>query len=79
AIEDYNQAIRINPNFAEAYYNRGIARASSGDDRLAIEDLQKAANLFQEQGSIAKYQAVIKKIKQIRGRLAITESKTFAA
>ncbi|HIK37981.1 MAG TPA: tetratricopeptide repeat protein [Geminocystis sp. M7585_C2015_104] len=23
AIEDYSQAIQINPNWAEAYYNRG--------------------------------------------------------
>jgi tetratricopeptide (TPR) repeat protein len=79
AIEDYNQAIRINPNFALAYYNRGIARASSGDEHLAIDDLQKAANLFQQQGNTAKYQAVIEKIKHLLRRLTITVSKTFAA
>ncbi|HEY9611173.1 tetratricopeptide repeat protein, partial [Allocoleopsis sp.] len=23
SVEDYNQAIRLNPNYANAYYNRG--------------------------------------------------------
>jgi tetratricopeptide (TPR) repeat protein len=29
AIQDYDEAIRINPNFADAFYNRGRAYAHS--------------------------------------------------
>ncbi|WP_242056152.1 tetratricopeptide repeat protein [Nostoc flagelliforme] len=39
ALVDFNQAIKINPNFANTYYNRGIARfeykrLSRGNHRL---------------------------------------------
>ena len=37
AIESYRQAIRINPDFAEAHYNLGIAYVNSGMDKEAIE------------------------------------------
>ncbi|MGJ5630492.1 tetratricopeptide repeat protein, partial [Nostoc sp. CALU 1950] len=42
AIEDYNQAIKINPNYALAYYNRGVARYELGDKQAAIEDYNQA-------------------------------------
>ena len=29
AISDFNKAIEINPNYAEAYYNRGLAYADT--------------------------------------------------
>ena len=34
AIADYDQAIVLQPNFAEAYFNRGIAR----DDQMKLEE-----------------------------------------
>jgi regulator of sirC expression with transglutaminase-like and TPR domain len=36
---ELDQAIRLNPNNAKAYYNRGIARYSLGDKQGAIADL----------------------------------------
>ena len=44
AIEEYNQAIQINPRYAEAYINRGNAKSALGDPSAAA-DLQKAAEL----------------------------------
>ena len=45
AIEDYNQAIRLNPNFALAFYNRGLAYARKFQFERAIEDYNEAIRL----------------------------------
>ncbi|WP_331001045.1 tetratricopeptide repeat protein [Nostoc commune] len=58
-MEDFNQAIKINPNLAEAYYNRGSVRFNLGDKQGAIADLQKAADLFQQEGKTQDYQDAI--------------------
>ena len=50
AIEDFNKAISINPNYAGAYYNRGLAYALSGNIGRAISDLQKACDMGYENG-----------------------------
>ncbi len=53
AITDLNQAIRINPKYAFAYYRRAEARQNTGERDKAIEDLKKAAELFSAQGNKA--------------------------
>ncbi|MFM7369817.1 MAG: tetratricopeptide repeat protein [Sphaerospermopsis kisseleviana] len=68
AIENFDQAIRINPNVAEAYGIRGIARLQLGDVKGATEDLQKAADIFQHKGKIAEYQEVMNIIKEINNK-----------
>jgi serine/threonine protein kinase len=45
AIEDYTQAIKINPNHASAYYYRGIAHGKLGDKQAAIADNTQAINI----------------------------------
>jgi tetratricopeptide (TPR) repeat protein len=45
AIEDLNEAIRLNPNYAYAYNNRGIARKYLGDKFLAIADYNQAIKI----------------------------------
>jgi tetratricopeptide (TPR) repeat protein len=45
AIEDYNQAIEINPGYASAYYNRGIAYEDLGDSGNALMDYTKAIEI----------------------------------
>lgn len=45
AIEDYDQAIRLNPDYVMAYNFRGIAYASTGELQAAIEDCSKAIEL----------------------------------
>lgn len=45
AIDDYTSAIKIDPNLAEAYYNRGMTRLKNGDRNAGIADLSKAGEL----------------------------------
>ncbi len=42
AIEDYSRALQINPTFAQAYTNRGIAYSDLGQQSRAIEDYARA-------------------------------------
>ena len=48
AIEDYDQAIRLNPEDADAYYNRGIVYYELGQLERAIEDYDEAIRLNPE-------------------------------
>jgi tetratricopeptide (TPR) repeat protein/S1-C subfamily serine protease len=45
AISDYTQAIKINPRFAQAYYNRGLTKYESGDQASAITDFTQAITI----------------------------------
>ncbi len=45
AIEYLNQAIRLKPDYAEAYNNRGAAYGGLGQHRRAIEDYNEAIRL----------------------------------
>ena len=42
AITDYDLAIRLRRNYADAYYNRGLAYGGKGLLRQALGDLRKA-------------------------------------
>ena len=45
AIADFNQAVRLNPNQAEAYNYRGVTKARKGDSEGAIADFDQAVQL----------------------------------
>ena len=45
AIQDFGEAIRLNPNHSEAYYSRGVAYAWLEDYGRAIQDFDKAIRL----------------------------------
>ncbi|HEY9811367.1 MAG TPA: tetratricopeptide repeat protein [Halomicronema sp.] len=66
AIADYSQGIRLNPAFAMAYAGRGVARANLGDKAGALEDLQKAASLYLEQGRPDAYKDVQQQISKLK-------------
>ncbi|WP_051470121.1 tetratricopeptide repeat protein [Fischerella sp. PCC 9605] len=64
AIADYNLALKINSNYALAYIVRGLARAETGDNQGGIADLQKAAELFRQQGNTQSYQKALELIRK---------------
>jgi tetratricopeptide (TPR) repeat protein/S1-C subfamily serine protease len=45
AINDYNQAIQINPNYANAYNSRGAIKATLKDRKGAIDDYSQAIQI----------------------------------
>jgi tetratricopeptide (TPR) repeat protein len=45
AIEDYDQALRLDPSYAPAHNNRGNAYGNLGDPARAIEDYDQALRL----------------------------------
>ena len=45
AIVDFDEAIRLDPEYANAYYNRGIAYGNLGQQELADRDFARAKSL----------------------------------
>ena len=45
AIQDYDQAIRLNPNDADAFTNRGVDYADKGQYDRAVQDYNQAIRL----------------------------------
>jgi len=45
AIYDYDQAIKLNPNFAEAYLNRAYAYSEKDDFTRAIADYESVLRI----------------------------------
>jgi tetratricopeptide (TPR) repeat protein len=66
AQTDFNDAIRTNPNDATAYYSRALTYWQQGDKRTAIDDFQKAANLYQQQGNSEWYKNTQDRIKELQ-------------
>ncbi len=45
AVSDFSQAITLKPDYAEAYYNRGVAYYQGGQQQQACSDWTKASQL----------------------------------
>jgi tetratricopeptide (TPR) repeat protein len=56
AIQDYSEAIRVNPNYALAYFQRAAAYLVLNNKPAAVQDYQKAADIYRIQGNMAAYQ-----------------------
>jgi tetratricopeptide (TPR) repeat protein len=46
AIDDYDQVIKLKPDYADAYYNRAYTHAFLNENQKAIADYRKAIELY---------------------------------
>ncbi len=51
ALEDFDRAIAIDPDYARAYHLRGLAREVQGDDPGALDDFNRAIDLAPDYGA----------------------------
>jgi tetratricopeptide (TPR) repeat protein len=65
AISDYNQAIKFKPDYADAYYNRGLLHKKLRDNPKAINDFRQATKLYQQQNNQTGYQNSLDKLKEL--------------
>ena len=50
AIPDFDEAIRLNPNFTQAFYSRGKVKAALGHHEDAERDFKTALDLAEKKG-----------------------------
>lgn len=65
AIEHFNQALSINPNYAPAYLARGVARYQLLDRPGAMQDARFAEKLFLSQRNTGGYQTAQAFVKEL--------------
>nr|WP_071591342.1 tetratricopeptide repeat protein [Xenococcus sp. PCC 7305] len=67
AIADYNEAIRLDSQHANAYYGRGNSYGKIGDKQTAIQNFQQVADLYQQQGNTGYwYQKALDRIRELQ-------------
>jgi hypothetical protein len=66
ALKDCNQAIKLAPNFAPAYFVRALVKLRSNKVMSAVDDANRSANLFKAEGNLERYQDCLDLIKEIR-------------
>jgi tetratricopeptide (TPR) repeat protein len=66
AIRDFDQALQRDPNHADIYGHRCVARYKLGDQQGAIADCQQAALLYLSQGKAKEHQYSLRMLKKLQ-------------
>ena len=69
ALADFNKAIEIKPDLAEAYLVRGGTHYELKEYQKAFDDVQKASDLFDQQRDPEGYQAAQQFLEIIKQEL----------
>ena len=64
SISDFTEALKIDPNFAGAYYNRAGTWSYKGDFRRALADVDKALEIDPEDENFQRFKEYLE--EQIR-------------
>jgi tetratricopeptide (TPR) repeat protein len=67
AIAEYTNAIAFNANYADAYFNRGLARKLTGNKAGAIADLITAANIYRQQQQQSNTDEAMSLVRELKG------------
>jgi tetratricopeptide (TPR) repeat protein len=65
AIGDFNKSLLLDPNYADAYFDRANAYSSQGEREKAIADYKKSAELYQKKGNTKNYQKALQELKNL--------------
>lgn len=66
AIANFNQALKLNPNYAAVYRDQGLLRDRLGDKQGAIAGLEKATQLFKFQGNPTAIDYILPEIHRLQ-------------
>ncbi|NJR66037.1 MAG: hypothetical protein HC772_13105 [Leptolyngbyaceae cyanobacterium CRU_2_3] len=66
ALQDFDLFLQLNPDDANAYGHRCVARYKLGDKSGAIADCQQAAMLYLNQGKMTKHQYALNMLKRLQ-------------
>lgn len=69
AIERFDRLIQQEPNCPEGYHNRGLAQANLGKTNLAVSDLLKAGEIYDQQGTKEGIDRVKEQLEALSRRL----------
>lgn len=68
-VQIYSQIVRIDPQAANAYYNRGIVKKNKLNDRVgAIQDFQNAAAIYRQKVESYMFQDCVNKLQSLGAR-----------
>ena len=64
ALSNFETAVKLDPQLADAVVNRGLVYQQLGFTAKAKEDLNRAAELFRQQGKTESYNQIKQMLQQ---------------
>ena len=65
ALKDFDRAIEIKPDYAEALRNRGVVFGNQGLYERARDDLSKAVELYRRKGDLDAMHEALKQLDHL--------------